>query len=67
MYYSSENTIYSLSDSDWQVKVVPSSHNQAVDLLAHNSSALYSSGFDKFLIRYENHKEVSKVTLPNKA
>lgn len=28
---------------------------------------MYSAGFDKFLCRFEEEKEVVKVTLPNKA
>lgn len=66
IWYTSEHFIYKISE-DHIVSKVESSHDNKVDSIASNSFAVYSSGSDMKLIRYEEGKEVAKVTLDNKA
>jgi len=66
IWYTSENSIFRVSE-DHQIVHIPASHKQTCDRLSANSWAVFSSGFDKLLCRFEDEKEVQQVTLPNKA
>jgi hypothetical protein len=66
IWYTSENNIFRVSE-EHKINNIPASHQQSCDRLSANSWAVFSSGFDKLLCRFEDEKEVQKVTLPNKA
>jgi len=66
IWYTSETFVYKISE-DNSVSKVESSHDNKVDTITSNTWAVFTSGSDKKLIRYEDGKEVAKVTLNNKA
>jgi hypothetical protein len=65
IWYSSENSIFRVSD-DHKISNIPNSHTLTCERLTSNSWAVFSSGLDKLLCRFEEEKETQKATLPTK-
>lgn len=70
MWYTSESGIFVFNYDNHWVSRAKSSHTLGVDRLVANKLAVFASGFDKVVSKFEiggNHEEVAKITLPNKA
>jgi len=66
LWYTSETNIFIITKDEKKTKLIASSHTLGVDRLTANKWAVFSSGFDKLLCRFEDEKETQKTVLPNK-
>lgn len=69
IWFTSEGLVYRMDTAENSIHKIKSSHTLSADNIASNSDSVFSTGFDKSLLKYsaEENKEVAKMMLPNKA